>query len=244
MSSPAAPRTRTVRYVRTSALTRVLDPVDARSVVQVNAIRSIQQNSAATSAIPYLRYSDREIRSLNLDYDAFRYGPFDKSGVLDSVEKTVGEAVIQTLDLILPQEFSEKVGEAAGSEPAKSTLARHKYVAHLAHYPCSREGEKNQFWADVDDFMTEEEKQWMERGSLDLEYFMPAEPFRDITLRDGRVGSDFGALIEEWKERTGSNPPLVRSAFEILFPDPDMRQVREYRWDKQDKWLLSRVGEL
>ncbi len=243
MSGSPSPKTKSVRYVRTSALTRVIEPLDARCILEVSAIRSVQNDSSPSVPIPYVRYSDRQVTSLDLDYNAFRHGPFDKAGVLASVGGTLGEAVIQNLDLLLPTRFSELVGEAAGAEPAKSELARHQYIAHLEHYPVSREGEKNQFYADLDACMTDDERQWMERGSLDLQFFLPVETYRDLSLKRGRVGEDFRDQIEEWQERIGSNPPLVRAAFELLFPDPDIRNVRVYRWDAQERWVLSGVGE-
>lgn len=244
MSGVPAPVERWIRYLKTSALSRVLGPLDGSAVMDLSATRSLQTEADDDTSLPYVHFVDRRIRSLRIEYNRLRHGPYDKAGVQKSLDDTLGEAVIQELDLLFPPEFSKLVGDTQKDDaPAQAELASHQYVAHFSHYPCSRYGEKNAFWEDVDLFMTPEEKGWMERASLDFEYFVPAEVFRDISLKKGRVGGEFGDQIKRWQDVIGTNPPLLLAGMELLFTDPDIRNRRVDVYVPKQKWILGRVGE-
>lgn len=83
----------------------------------------------------------------------------------------------------------------------------------------------------------------MEAASLDLDYFVPFAVFRDLSLKKGRVGGDWRDAITEWQDSIGSQTDLVRDGFVQLFPDPDIRNRRDYEWADQKKWVLRDVGE-
>lgn len=240
----AQPATREVRYLKTPALSRVLDPIDEGAVAAVSADRSLQAGSGNTNPIPYVRYSDRRIRELDIDFNCIYHGRFDKAGTFRTLADSFGEAAIQEMDLLLPEQFSQMAGDRAdGPQSVKDQIRRLRFVVHLDHYPCRRDGEKNSFWAQVRDYMTDDERGWMEAASLDVSYFIPFEVFRDISAKKGRVGVDYRESIDKWKEQFGRTPDLVRDGFVLLFPDPDIRSSRVYRWGAEQKWILDRVVE-
>jgi hypothetical protein len=239
------PTEKWVRYLKTSALTKVLDSVDPAAVMDMTATRSLQTEATDDTTLPYVHFVDRRVRSLRVEYNRVRHGPYDKDGVQKSLDDTLGEAVIQDLDLLFPPAFSKLVGETRKDNPdAQAEFASHQYVGHFAHYPCARDGEKNAFWEDVDLYMDPEEKTWMERASLDFIHFVPAEVFRDMSAKKNRVGGDYGEQIKKWQEVVGTNPPLLRAGMEMLFPDDDIRNRRFYRWKPHQKWILESVGEV
>lgn len=235
---------REVRYVRTPALTRVLAPLDERAVASLSAARSSQYESTGTSLLPYTRLADKGVRALTVEYNAMHHGPLEKATLISGVKGSFDEAVIQELDLFMPTGFSKIVSERVDAAPeAKDEISKTKFVMHLVNYPCRRDGEKNKFWADVRAYMTEEEKSWMEASSLDLDHFVPFEVFRDWTRKQGRVGVEWREVINAWKTTIGSKPDLVRDGFMMVFPDPDMRNRRDYEWAPEKRWILRNVGE-
>jgi hypothetical protein len=234
---------REVRYLRTAALTRVVGPLDETAVASVSASRSSQFDSKGDSPVPYLRVSDKGVRTLSVEYNRMLHGPLNKSELLAEVKRAFGEAVVQEMDLFMPPDFSKILSERVEA-PAEAVadISKTRFVMHLAHYPCRRDGERNAFWADVRAFMSEDEKTWMEAASLDLSYFVPFEVFRDWSRKQGRVGSEWRDAINEWKTTIGSRPDLVRDGFVMLFPDPNIRNRRDYEWAPEKRWILRNVG--
>jgi len=218
--------------------------LEGRSVAALSAGRSSQFESIGNSPLPYLRVSDKGVRTLSVDYNAILHGPLDKLSLLTSARATFDEATVQELDLFMPERFSWLVSERV--EAPAETLAeigKIRFVMHLTHYPCRRDGEKNQFWADIRAFMTDEEKKWMEAASLDVVYFVPFEVYRDWSRKSGRVGGEWREAINTWKNTIGTKPDLVRDGLIMLFPDQDMRNRRDYEWAPEKRWILRNVGE-
>lgn len=179
-----------------------------------------------------------------VDFNSVRHGPMDKAALIAAVQQAFKEAVVQELDLFMPEAFSSMVADRVVAESVdKVDIRKTRFVMHLVHYPCRRDGVKNKFWADIQSYMTDDEKTWMEPASLDLEYFVPFEVFRDLTLKKGRVGGEWQKKIKEWQDSIGSQPDLVRDGFILLFPDPNMRSRRDYEWVDQKQWVLRNVGE-
>lgn len=235
---------REVRYLRTPALTRVINVLDEGAIASLNATRSGQYESRGDSPIPYLRLSQKGVRTLAVDYNRMLHGPLNKAELLAEVERDFGEAVIQEMDVFMPDAFSKMVSERVEAPPeAIADIGKIKFVMHLVNYPCRRDGERNAFWADVRAFMTDREKTWMEAASLDLSHFVPFEVFRDWTRKQGRVGSEWREAINQWKNTIGSKTDLVRDGFVILFPDPNMRNRRDYEWAPEKRWILRNVGK-
>jgi hypothetical protein len=232
-----------VRYLRTSALTRVIGPLDERSVASLAASRSSKFESTGTSPLPYLRVSEKGVRELDISYNFVRHGPLNKAGLLAGLSTAFQEAVIQELDIFMPTDFSKMIAErVVAPETSKADLRKTRFVMHLDHYPCRRDGAKNKFWADIEDAMTDEEKTWMERASLDLDHFVPAEVFRTVSLKKGRVGGDWADDIKKWKDTIGTKPDLIRDGLILVYPDPDIRNRRDYEWKDEKKWILRTVG--
>jgi hypothetical protein len=243
VSAPAAGASREVRYLKTPALTRALEPIDERIVASVSAGRSSQESLADASPLPYVRYSDRRVRELSVHYNMVYHGPFDKTATIAAVQSTYDEATIQEMDLVLPPEFSAMAAERADAQgPVKQEILRATFVVHFVHYPCRRDGEKNAFWEQIRDYMTDGERTWMEAASLDVDYFVPHEVFREVAAKKGRVAADYREKIEDWKKRLGGSPDLIRDGLIMLYPDPDIRDNRSYLWGAQHKWLLDKVG--
>ncbi len=241
--SAASPANREVRYLKTPALTRVLDPVDDDLVAAVYADRSSQEALADQNPLPYVRYSDRHVRALTVDFNSVYHGRFDKAATLAAVRTTFDEAVVQELDLFLPEAFSELAADRADAPDAtKADIRATRFVVHFQHYPCRRDGEKNAFYSQIRDYMTDAERAWMEAASLDIDYFVPIQVFREVAAKKGRVGADYREKIEDWKKQFGAEPDLIRDGFIMLYADPDIRSVREYRWGPESKWILYRVG--
>jgi hypothetical protein len=235
---------REVRYLRTPALTRIVDPLEDSVIASLSATRSGQYESKGDSPVPYLRVSDKGLRTLSVEFNRMLHGALDKAELLREVKRSFGEAVIQEMDLFMPDAFSKIVSERVEAPPeARTDIARTKFVMHLVHYPCRRDGERNAFWADVRAFMTDEERTWMEAASLDLSHFVPFEVFRDWSRKQGRVGSEWREAINQWKGSIGSQSDLVRDGFVMLFPDPNMRNRRDYEWAPEKRWILRNVGQ-
>ncbi|MGA7476781.1 MAG: hypothetical protein WBW47_06130, partial [Thermoplasmata archaeon] len=153
------------------------------------------------------------------------------------------EAVILEIDLFMPKAFSAMVADRVVAESVtKADLQKTQFVMHLFHYPCRRDGVKNKFWGDIQAAMTPEEKTWMEPASLDLDHFVPFDVFRERSLKQGRVGGEWGKLIDEWKKSIGSQSDLVRDGLLLLFPDPNLRNRRDYEWKDEKHWILRNVG--
>lgn len=232
----AEEKIRIVRYLRTSAMTRVLKLLDDSAIVGMNAKRNIQVDAQNNSPVPYVNRVTRTINSFDVYYNSHHHGQFESKKVLSALEDPIEDALVEDVDLLLPESFSKRVGaEIKGAE-------KYRFVLHMVHYPCRRDGEKNSFWADVYAHMTEEEKSWMEPGSLDFEYFVPAPVFRDLSKRKGRVGADYRAQLAEWTKHAGKKPPLVRAAMESVIDEADLLSSRSYRWGPEEKWILDKIG--
>lgn len=233
-----APETRYVRYVRTTALRRVLEHLPKENVAGLQASRHTQRDATNDVPLTYLRLVDRDILDFDLDYNSVIYGPFGKDDVLQVIEQTVGDADVLGLDLLLPQEFSRFMAQTF----AREEFSTYRYVVHLDHYPCRRDGERNAFWADIRSFMTEEERGWMEPASLDFSYVLPDRVFRELSRTKGRVAADYKHQIDEWKRTAGSDSRIIRRAVDLSFPR-DYTTARTYRWGPEERWLLERVED-
>ncbi|MGC2289672.1 MAG: hypothetical protein WA688_07450 [Thermoplasmata archaeon] len=234
---------REVRYLRTPALTRVVGPLDGDAIASLSANRSGQFELKGDTPVPYLRLSDKGVRTLSVEYNRMLHGQLNKEELLAEVKRAFGEAVVQEMDLFMPGAFSKMLSERVEAPAeALADISKIRFVMHLVHYPCRRDGERNAFWADVRAFMTEDEKTWMEAASLDLSFFVPFEVFRDWSRKQGRVGSEWREAINQWKNTIGSRSDLVREGFVLLFPDSNMRNRRDYEWAPEKRWILRNVG--
>lgn len=184
-----AVQVREVRYVRTSALTRVLDPLDQRTIAALIADRSGQFESTGATPLPYLRISEKGIRTLLVDFNSVRDGPMDKAALIAAVQQAFKEAVVQELDLFMPEAFSSMVADRVVAESVdKVDIRKTRFVMHLVHYPCRRDGVKNKFWADIQSYMTDDEKTWMEPASLNYRIFCSVRGFQGPHPEEGACG--------------------------------------------------------
>jgi hypothetical protein len=240
--TPILPNRKYVVYVRTCALSRALDSVSEEAVARITASRSEGEGGTRQHPIDYVRYTQKGNRKLEVDFNKFVHGKYDKSAVLHVVKSTFGEALIGQLDLVLPVEFSAEAAKMADADAdTRAAISGAQLVAHFEHTPCRREGEQNAFWADVHEYMLPEELEWMEAASLDLTHIVPFPVFRDVVLTHGRVGQDYKDKIDAWKETLGADPVLLEHAATALFSDKEIRGARWYQKGTQEKWILERV---
>lgn len=227
------------------ALTRAIASVSEDAIARVSANRSEGEGGTKENLIPYVRYTQKGLRKLEVDFNKFVHGKYDKAAVNSTVRGTFGEALVQQLDVLLPPEFSDVASQMANADPeTKEAIRGVQLVAHFEHQPCRREGEQNKFWVDVHDYMLPEELDWMEPASLDLVNIVPFSVFRDEVMKRGRVGADYKEKIEAWKIKLGSDPALVEQAATTLFPDKEILSARTYQKGTQEKWILDRVEHL
>lgn len=226
-----------VRYVRTTSFRRVLGPLPREKIAGVQAVRNAQLDVNSEVPFTYMRVANRTILNLDLDYNSAIYGPFAKNEVVGLIHEMAGNADVQGLDLLLPEEF----GKFMAAKFEKDHFASHRYVVHLDHYPCRRDGEKNAFWADVRSFMEPEDTEWMEPASLDFSFVLPDTVFKEVSKTKGRVSADYKHQLDQWKQTAGSNSEVIRRALDLSFPH-DFTNARTYRWVPEEKWKLDRVG--
>ncbi|SRR6266566_883984 len=230
-------KVRYVRYVRTTSLTRVLAPLSKEAIMGVEAVRNIQLGATKDVPFTYLRVANRDVLDVDLDYNGAIYGPFAKEDIVGYIGKTCTNADVMGLDVLLPNEF----GGFMASKFEKDYFTKFRYVIHLDHYPCRRDGEKNAFWADVRNFMEPEDAEWMEPASLDFSYVLPDTVFKETSKTKGRVSADYKHQVDQWKRDAGSNWEVIRKAVDLSFPK-DFTASRTYRWVAEDTWKLDRVG--
>jgi len=234
----AASKVRYVRYVRTTSFLKVLTPLDRDVIMGVQAVRNTQLGVDKEIPFTYLRVANRTIFDMDLDYNSAIYGPFSKDNVVSFISGNCGNADVMGLDILLPGEF----GSFMAAKFLKDHFASHRYVIHLDHYPCSRDGEKNAFWADVRNFMEPEDTEWMQPASLDFSFVLPDTVFKEVSKTKGRVSADYKHQLDQWKRDAGSNWEVMRKAVDLSFPR-DYTAARTYRWVAEDTWKLDKVGD-
>ena len=233
-----ANQTRYVRYVRTTSFHRVLASLTKENVMGLQAVRKTQLEVDKEVPFTYLSVANRTILDMDLDYNSAIYGPFAKDDIVRFIDESCRNADVMGLDILLPGDFSKFMA----AKFQKDHFAKYRYVVHLDHYPCRRDGEKNAFWADVRSFMEPDDAEWMEPASLDFSFVLPDTVFKETSKTKGRIGADYKHQLDEWKQTAGSNSEVIRKAVDLSFPR-DYTNARTYRWIAEDKWKLDKVGD-
>src|SRR5438445_625327 len=176
---------RYVRYVRTTSFLKVLAPLHKDAIMGVQAVRNTQLGVDKEVPFTYLKVANRNVLDIDLDYNSAIYGAFSKDDVVRFIDGRCGNADVMGLDILLPGDF----GKFMAAKFEKDHFAKYRYVVHLDHYPCRRDGEKNAFWADVRSFMEPDDAEWMEPASLDFSFVLPDTVFKETSKTKGRVGA-------------------------------------------------------
>ena len=239
---------RTIRYIRTSTFSRIIDCFDDSQICRLIARRSMNTEKTNLSHdVDYIKSVVSNIISFDINFNSLLHGKFNRNIILSALsESGINDIMIQRLDVEIPE--SSELTHIIKLKTDNESFAKLKYIAHFVEYPCRRENETNRYVEDVKNFRAQDEiKYGFEPSSLDLDYIIPLKVWKDTILKK-RISKEYKEAIKWWinfSQDHSEHGGIIRKSMESLFNgNHKMISARVIRIWNTKHYKLSKNGEI